>query len=303
MSETTIKGFYERITKVLKHINIKNYEIIFVDDGSPDASLSQAKKLVNKDRRVVVVELSRNFGHHYAIMAGLEQSHGNLVFLIDSDLEEAPEILTDFYNTLSLNQLDVVYGKQQTRRGNLLSRLVGLLYYKSFRLLTNIKQPDNISTCRLMTRDYVSALLLHKEKELSIGGIWLETGFKQQAVDIVKGNTSKSTYTLRKRVKTATDAISSFSNTPLYLNFVSGTLIFIFSLVIAAYFLFWYLIYGIAVSGFTSTIILIALSFGALSLSNGINSIYIAKIFSEVKNRPRYIIRKVHSQKVQEKKQ
>lgn len=142
---------------------------------------------------------------------------------------------------------------------------------------------------------------MHQENELSIGGIWLKTGFKQQPLNIVKGTTSRSTYTLRKRIKTAVNAIFSFSNTPLFFNFIFGGLIFAISLFIAGYFLVWYLVFGIPVSGFTSTIILIAISFGAISFSNGINSIYIAKIFSEVKNRPRFIIRKLYSQKIQGK--
>ena len=99
-SETTVNEFYKRVVATLKQLNISSYEIIFVDDGSPDASLSQALKLVDLDNHVVAIELSRNFGHHHAIMAGLEQSRGDFVFLIDSDLEEAPELLADFYNVL-----------------------------------------------------------------------------------------------------------------------------------------------------------------------------------------------------------
>lgn len=297
-SEAYIEEFYSRIINELQKLQITEYEIIFVDDGSPDNSLDTALDLYKKDARIVVIKLSKNFGHHPAIMAGLEQSEGELVFLIDSDLEEAPENMSAFCQILEINDVNVVYGKQLKRRGGFFSFITGAIYYRTFRRLTGIMQPNDITTCRLMTRDYVNALILHQEKELSIGGIWLETGFKQIAAEITKEDNSETTYSFGKRLKTAVDAIASFSNAPLYLNFVLGIVILLFSFFLGCYFFITHMFLDTPVSGFASIAILTVFSFGIISFSNGINSLYLAKIFSEAKQRPRFIIQKKHPKRI-----
>ncbi|MDB2469658.1 glycosyltransferase family 2 protein, partial [Alphaproteobacteria bacterium] len=194
-SEETIEEFCDRVISEVERLPNCVPELILVDDGSPDNSRQLSLNLLKKDKRITLVELSKNFGHHHAMMAGLAQATGDFVFLIDSDLEEPPEVLREFFKCIKTEDLDVVYGKQKKRRGSLLSRFIGKIYYLTFRFLTGIDQPDDIVTCRLMSKGYVEALLLHKENELSIGGIWLQTGFRQKAVELVKGNTSKTTYT------------------------------------------------------------------------------------------------------------
>ena len=296
-SEKTVEEFCDRVISAVEELGDSVPELILVDDGSPDNSRQLSLNLLKKDKRVTLVELSKNFGHHHAMMAGLAQATGDFVFLIDSDLEEPPEALREFFDCIKNEDLDVVYGKQQKRRGSLVSRLIGKIYYLSFRFLTGIDQPDDIVTCRLMSKGYVEALLLHKESELSIGGIWLQTGFNQKAVELVKGNSSKTTYTMRKKLSTGVNAVTSFSNTPLYLNFFVGCLTLLFSISLILYYLLGYFINGNEISGFVSIAILILLSLGINAFSNGINSVYLAKVFLEVKDRPRYIIKKIHNSK------
>ena len=133
-----------------------DYEIILVDDGSPDDSLRIALELLPAEPQLKVIELSRNFGHHKAIMTGLEHATGDLIFLIDVDLEEPPELLGQFSQTLRDEKLDVVFGFQKARKGALLERLGGHLAWRFLNLFLPVKIPYNHSTIRLMTRDYVT---------------------------------------------------------------------------------------------------------------------------------------------------
>lgn len=293
-SSASVEEFCERILNQLKLVNGRYCELILVDDGSPDDSLHKAIRIAKSNSNIKIIELSRNFGHHNAMMAGLENTKGELVFLIDSDLEEEPENLLPFLESMEANQADVVYGIQKQRRGNFWGVIAGKIYYKLFRLFSGINQPDDIVTCRIMKRKYVDSLLEYKERELSIGGVWLLTGFKQVGMYITKHKTSKTTYTPLRQVKTALDAITSFSNIPLYLNFYLGLIIFTISGFLTFYYLIVYFLSLTVPSGFTSNVILASLTLGLIMLSNGINGLYLAKIFAETKQRPRHIIKNIH---------
>ena len=155
-SERYVHEFYERSRKVLQRLGISQYEFIFVDDGSPDNSLDEALKLHDQDRRVSVIQLSRNFGHHKAIMTGLAHAAGDFVFLIDVDLEEDPELLERMWaETQKDKSIDVVYGVQETRKGKFFERWSGLLFYWAFNWLADgTKVEKNFCTIRLMKRNY-----------------------------------------------------------------------------------------------------------------------------------------------------
>src|SRR5262249_52612674 len=141
-----------------------DYEIVFVDDGSPDNALAVALEIVNRDPKVSVVELSKNFGHHKAMMTGLSQARGDLVFLIDVDLEEPPEILGEFYRELTEKSADMVFGVQQERHGTWFQRTSGEAFYHLYNLLSTNVVPRNQLRARLMTRRYVDALVRHREQ-------------------------------------------------------------------------------------------------------------------------------------------
>lgn len=224
-SSDYINLFYERISIVAKQLVCNDYEIIFVNDGSPDNSLDLAIKLSESDYHVVVIDLSRNFGHHKAMMTGLTYSKGERVFLIDTDLEEEPEWLTSFSQQMNEDGSDVIYGIQAIRKGDVLERFTGWVFYRFFRLLTGIAQPDNIVTARLMTKRYVAALISHLERELNIGGLWIITGFKQTGQIIRKHSSSPTTYTLTKKFSHLVNAVTSFSSMPLVFTFYVGLLL------------------------------------------------------------------------------
>jgi putative glycosyltransferase len=289
-----IDEFHRRISAQARELAGDDYEIVMVNDGSPDDSVERAVALHRADPHVVVVDLSRNFGHHKAMMTGLAHSKGQLVFLIDSDLEERPEWLADFHARMVDRNAEVVFGVQADRRGGWVERATGHGFYALFRLLTGVKQPDNIVTARLMTRRYVDALVAHRERELNIGGLWVVTGFSQVSEVVVKQSSSPTTYTLRRKLSHLINAITSFSSLPLVLTFYLGAAISATAGLFIAYLLFRYFFVAAPPDGYTSILASIWLFSGLIILVLGIQGIYIAKIFSEVKQRPYTIVRDVH---------
>lgn len=293
-SATHIQEFHRRVTAVAKALVGDDYEIVFVNDGSPDNSLELAVNLTRNDHHTVVVDLSRNFGHHKAMMTGLAHAKGARIFLIDSDLEEDPECLLPFAQRMDEEQADVVFGVQQRRRGGWVEKYSGLFFYHAFRALTGVRQPDNIVTARLMTLRYTKALLRHREREINIGGLWHITGFKQCAHPIQKHSSSQTTYTLRHKISHFVNAITSFSNAPLVWIFYIGATISTVASIYTAYLVANYLLLSKPVSGYTSIMASIWLLGGLIISFIGVIGIYLAKIYSETKHRPYTIVREIY---------
>lgn len=289
--------FCQRVSVIARNLVGEDFEIILVNDGSPDDSLNIAVELTRSNSQLVVIDLSRNFGHHKAMMAGLEFANGDLIYLIDIDLEEKPEWLGPFYAQIYADGADVVFGTQAERRGGLGERLSGYLFYRLFRLLTDIKQPNNITTARLMTKRYVESLLLHKEAEINIGGLWIITGFKQTTQIVKKNSTSPTTYNLSRKFSHFVNAITSFSSFPLILIFYSGVLISITAVIFISFLMLRYFITSSIPQGYTSLIASIWLFSGLIVLFLGIQGVYLSKIYIEVKRRPNTIVRQVYGKK------
>jgi putative glycosyltransferase len=287
--------FHRRASSAAQGIT-DDYEIVMVDDGSPDDSLAIACAIAKVDSRVRVVELSRNFGHHKALMTGLDHAHGELCFLIDSDLEENPELLSTFLEKLQASGADVVYGYQEDRKGGFGERLTGYIAYWLFRLLIAFPVPRNHITVRLMRRDYVDSLLMHRERQAVIGGLWLITGFKQIGIAVDKTSRGPSTYSLLHRWRMLIESVTSFSERPLVAIFYLGIIISMLSLVIGLVLLIRRLFMGQVLAGWTSVMISVWFLGGLLILCVGVVGIYISKIFIETKNRPYSIVRKIHRQ-------
>lgn len=289
-----IDEFYRRASEVALQLSGEDYEIVLINDGSPDDSLERAVALTEKDSHVVVVDLSRNFGHHKAMMSGLEYALGDQIFLIDSDLEEEPEWLSQFAEIINSEQSDVVYGVQQSRKGGTLERWSGELYYTIFNWLSNIDHPRNITTARLMTRRYVNALLQFKERELVISCLWVITGFKQCQCPVKKHGSSTTTYNLAKKLAHVANSVTSFSEVPLRLIFYMGAFIFACSLLYTATLVFNRIFLSHPVDGWTSVMVSIWLLGGMVISFVGVLGIYLSKIFSETKQRPYTIVREVY---------
>lgn len=289
-----VEEFCRRATRAARAYADDDYEIILVNDGSPDQSLELAVQFGATDPRVLIVDLSRNFGHHKAMMTGLMHARGEQVFLLDSDLEEEPEWLADFAAQLTRESVDVVYGVQRTRKGGWFERASGFLFYKIFRLLTGLDLPENVTVVRMMTRRYVDALLRHDEREPFLAGLWVITGFKQSARVVTKHSRGRSTYTLRRKLALFVDSIASFSNAPLISIFFLGCLIFVLAASYIAYLVIHWQFLAHPPSGWTSVMASVWLLGGLIIAFIGVIGIYLSKIFSETKRRPYTIVRQLY---------
>lgn len=293
-SEPYIAEFHHRASAAAKQLVGEDYEIVLVNDGSLDNSLDIAVQLTESDSHIVVVDLSRNFGHHKAMMAGLEHSCGELVFLIDSDLEEEPEWLTSFSEQLNAEKSDVVYGVQQERKGGWFERWSGSVYYTLFNWLSNIEHPQNIVTARLMTRRYVNALLSYKEREMVISCLWIIAGFKQSAQTVKKHMASGTTYSFFKKLDHLVNAITSFSAAPLRMIFYCGFVVFCAAMLYASSLIYQHLFMLRPVDGWTSLMVSVWVLGGMVISFIGVIGIYLSKIFSESKQRPYVIVREIY---------
>ena len=293
-SEEYVWEFHRRASKAAQHLVGDDYEIIFVNDGSPDSSLEKGIHLTQEHANIKVIDLSRNFGHHKAMMTGLEHACGDQIFLIDSDLEENPAWLISFSEQLTKENSDMVYGIQAHRKGKLFEKITGAIFYKIFRILTGVDQPNNIVTARLMTRRYVNALLAHKERELNIGGLWITTGFNQSTKIVPKCSSSETTYNFRNKLDHLVNAITSFSSLPLIYTFYIGIVlsfsafIFIIKLIVQYFFM------AKPPDGYTSLIASIWFFSGLIVLFLGIQGIYLSKMFIEIKRRPLTIVKDIY---------
>ena len=294
-SSPYINEFYNRISKSVKKIT-DDYEIIFVNDGSPDNSLEIAVDLYKKDQKVRVIDLSRNFGHHKAIMTGLRFAKGDKIFLINCDLEEAPENIREFYRKLSENpDFDVIYGIQEVRKGGYFNKIIGEIFYIVLNLLSNLTLNSKMAFSRLMTRQYVKNLLKFRESELFLPGLWDLTGYKHDTITISAYHKGRTSYTLNKKLALIVNAVTSFSDKPLIYIFYIGILISFISGLFGFYFVFRKVILGDVLTGWTSLILSLWFIGGLLILFIGTIGIYLSKVFIETKRRPYTIIKKKYN--------
>ena len=296
-----IEEFYKRISATAQKIT-DDYEIIFVNDGSPDNSLEIAISLFEQDPKMKVIDLSKNYQHHKAIMTGLEHASGSLVFGIDCDLEEEPELLSTFYEEIKKNpDADVIYGVQEARKGGVFERQSGRLFYSLFNMLSNDRITPNLTSASLSTKRYIQSLVRHKEREVFLPGISATTGFKKVPITVKKVSKGSSTYTLRRKIALFVNAITSFSNKPLIYVFYIGCIISLLSGVAGLYLVLRKLIFGSILVGWSSVMVSLWFLGGLLILCIGIIGIYLSKIFVEVKQRPYTIIRQIYQRETSAK--
>lgn len=294
-SRPFLEQFLAECLQALADIKCDYFEILLVNDGSPDDSLTYVVERKGEISQLVIVDLSRNFGHHHAILAGLQHARGNLIFLIDCDMEISPRIIVEFHRKLEESGCDVVFGYQEVRKGGRFEQLSGSLFWKGFNLLSEIRIPENILTERIMTRRYVEALLQMGDRNLFLGGMMSWTGFRQIGVPVVKRQREgQSTYTLMRRAGLMVNAVSSFSAQPLIWLFNIGITITLLSFSFAFYLVFRKLVFDDALLGFTSLMAVMTLSLGILTTAVGVVGIYLGKVFNQVQNRPNYIVRDIY---------
>jgi len=294
-SRQYLPAFIDECTAAAQASALGDWELVLVNDGSPDDSLAYALERRRSDPRIVVVDLSRNFGHHPAMQAGLQHARGELVFLIDCDLEVKPGMFEQFLAKHRQSGADLVFGYQAMRKGGQFEKVSGALFWRGLNALSDVHIPENMLTERLMTRRFVQSLLRLGDHSLFLGGMMSWTGFLQIGIPVPKQQRDgRSTYTLMRRIQLMLTAISSFSSRPLTWLFNAGASITAVSFAYVLYLIFRKIVFNDALVGFTSLMGLMALSLGIITMALGIVGIYVGKVFSQVQSRPTFIVRDIY---------
>ncbi len=290
-----LREFHQRVSDTARGFAGDSHEIILVNDGSPDESLSIALELQAADSCLRIVDLSRNFGHHQAMWTGLQHARGELIFLLDSDLEESPEWLARLDARRIKTGADVVFGVQESRGGSWFNRVAGLAFYRLFNLLSTVAIPENLMTIRLMSRRYVDALLQHSETAFVIAALWARTGFLQVPLPLPKGYRSTTSYgLLSRRVKMLVNCVTAFSEAPLFAVFYLGLVLLATSSLVAVILILRSLFFGKMLAGWPSLMVSIWFLGGLCLFCQGVLGIYLARVFQESKHRPLTLIRNIY---------
>ena len=267
------------------------YEIIIVDDGSSDATLARVLPLT-KEGPIKLLGLSRNFGKEIALTAGIEHANGDVVVLIDADFQHPTTLIATFLNEWSQGY-DMVYGARENRSGeSIFKRYFTYLFYWFMQKVSKIDLPNNAGDFRLIDRKIIEALKQFPERTRFMKGLYAWVGYKKIAVPYVTQNRmdGKSGWGLSKLAELAMTGITSFSDVPLRVWGWVGFIISCLSLIYAIYIVTTTLIYGTDLPGFPTLIVAIMFLGGMQLLSVGILGEYIARIFTEVKQRPKYLL-------------
>jgi len=289
--ESIIQQLYSRCTEALEKIT-DHYEIICIDDGSEDNTLSYLLRFHQEDKRFKVLSLSRNFGHQSALLAGLTFTKGEYVGIIDGDLQDPPETLQKLVTKLE-EGFDVVYAVRKKRKENFIKRSIYQSYYRILRRMSNVEIPLDSGDFSVMRRFVVDYILKMPEQSLFIRGIRSWVGFRQTGVEYErdKRQTGIPKYTFRKLFLLAYNGIFSFSNFPVKIISRIGFLVILFSFIYIVFTLIKKYFYGDVPQGYTTIIIFLILFNGVQLLALGLIGEYVLRIYDESRKRPLYIIR------------
>lgn len=289
--EKMLKELVSRIESAVETFT-KDYEIILVNDSSPDNSWNKILEVCSKDSKVKGINLSRNFGQHYAITAGLSESKGEWVVVMDCDLQDRPEEIPNLYRKAQ-EGYDSVFAQRVERRDKFTKRLSSTLFNAVFAFLTDQEQDKTVGNFGIYSRQVINAVLSMGDSVRWFPIMVKWVGFKigYLPVEHAERAEGKSSYSLRRLLSVASDNMIAFSNKPLRLMLQFGFFVVVLSILMALFYLIRYLTGGIAVDGFTTMVISMWLLGGIIIMLIGMTGIYIGKIFDKIKDRPLYIIR------------
>ena len=286
--------FYSRVMDATNNLNLE-IEIIYINDGSQDSTIDIITKQRQIDNRITIIDLSRNFGKEIALTAGLDYSSGDAVIVIDTDLQDPPELISKLVEKWR-EGYDVVNAKRIKRKGeSLLKKVMSYIYYRLLFYLSDINVPRDTGDFRLLNKNALDALLKLREKHRYMKGLFVWVGFKQKEIEYerearFKGKTKWGFFSL---FNLAFDGLTSFSIMPLRLASTIGFLSALIGFFYGAVIVFKTLFFHEPVAGFTSLVVLITFFGGIQLLSIGIIGEYIGRIFNETKNRPLYVVKNI----------
>ena len=288
--ETLISEFIKRVTVQLNIIN-SDYEIILIDDGSSDNSWSKIQIAAKEDKKVVGIKLSKNFGHHYAITAGLHNSKGEWVVVMDSDLQDRPEVIPELLDKAQ-EGFDVVFVSRQQRPESFAYKLGQRLFYASLRFLSGIDFDSKQANFSIINRKVVEAFKKFPENARFYGSTIKWLGFSRASINAAHGLrfSGRPSYTIKKRITLALDIILSFSDRPLRFAIGLGLLMSAVSVLFSLWIFIGAINWGFSVTGWPSLIVSIFFTGGVILIVLGIIGIYLGRIFREVKARPLYVV-------------
>lgn len=290
-----IDAFYGRMKKVVDSIDFIQYELIFVDDGSKDGSYKKLTDIAESDHNVKIIKFSRNFGHQIAITAGIDISKGDAVVVIDSDLQDPPEVIKEFIKKWK-EGYDVVYGVRKKRKGESRLKLAtAAIFYRLLKTLIKIDIPLDTGDFRLMSRRVVEKFINLREKDRFVRGLISWIGFNQTGVYYERDEryAGETKYPYSKMIKFALDGITSFSSVPLrlatWLGYITSFLAFLY---LSSVFI--QKVLGYTVQGWATIMVGMLFLGGVQLICLGIIGEYIGRIFNETKQRPMYVVEEVY---------
>lgn len=291
--EQVIEATFDRLYRVMKNIGLP-YELIFVNDGSRDRTLDKLVQLSRSYSEVKVIDFSRNFGHQIAVTAGIDHAHGDVVILIDADLQDPPELIERFIEKWR-EGYDVVYAVREHRAGETwFKKQTASLFYRTLRRLTDIEIPVDTGDFRLMSRDVAKNLSHMPERHRFIRGMVSWVGYKQVGVPYQRSErfAGESKYPLKKMLKFSIDGITSFSFKPLQMATQFGFFVAAIGFVMILVLLYLKLFTAQTVQGWTSMMVVLLFLGGIQLLMLGVLGEYVGRIYDEVRHRPLYIVRR-----------
>src|SRR5215510_3575571 len=290
--EENITVLHSRLTDVLEHTHI-DYEVIFVDDGSNDDSLNQLQNLSVKDKRVLIVELARNFGHQVAISAGLDFARGQAVAVMDADLQDPPEVLPEFIAKWQKGY-DVIYAIREHRKESWFKRSSYALFYRLLHRVANIDIPLDCGDFCVIDRRVVELQKSMPERSRFIRGSRSWVGLNQVGLPFERHAryAGQSKYTFARLILLALDGLISFSYVPLRFITFLGLNVSCLSIVLAIFYFVKKLFYGLSPPGFATLVVSIFFLAGIQLITMGVIGEYVGRIFEEAKRRPLYVLRR-----------
>lgn len=283
----------KRLVQILPQL-CNDYEIVFVDDGSKDNSWAKIGALKKQNDHIVGIKLMRNFGQQNAIAAGLDHVAGDIIVLMDADLQDRPEDIPRLVEAIFNNDALMVIVQWKSRKDSLSRRLGSWLFYKVSQRITKIKHQPNLGVFRVIRKEVVDELKKYQEKTSSTLSLlyWIGMDYVTVELDRDKRFAGKSEYSFKKMVKLALDRIFSFSMFPIRVAIYSGMVISILSFLFGMVLIIRYLM-GQVAAGWTSLIVVVLFFFGINFLFLGVIGEYLGRVFMESKQRPKFIIKKI----------
>lgn len=298
--EEMIKVFYEETNSVNKKMDNVTFEYIFVDDGSKDNTLNEILQLAKENRNVKYISFSRNFGKEAAMYAGLKNSTGDYVCVMDVDLQDPPSLLPKMYNYIKKDGYDCVATRRTTRKGEPVIRsFFARLFYKIINKMSKTEMVDGARDYRLMTRQMVDSILKMKEYNRYSKGLFSFVGFNTKWLEYenIERKLGKTKWNFWKLFVYAIDAILAFSTGPLVFSAVIGIIFCLVSFISIIVIIIKTLMFGDPVGGWPSMVCIIFFVSGIQLFSLGILGAYLSKMYLEIKNRPIYIAKETNINK------